>query len=115
MESLHPFTVTPRAVEAIWGGRRLRDLLGRDLPPDRPIGETWEVHDDDRVESGPLAGLTLSEAAARAGAALLGARGVRACGATRAFPLLLKFIDADQMLSVQVHPTDDDEPGCGKT
>src|SRR5436190_21277781 len=104
MESLSPFTVTPRAVEAVWGDGRLRDLLGRDLPADRLIGETWEVHDQDRVESGALAGSTLAEAAVRAGQALLGTRGGRAGGPTRAFPLLLKFIDAAQMLSVQVHP-----------
>jgi mannose-6-phosphate isomerase len=115
MESLSPFTVAPRAVEAVWGDGRLRDLLGRDLPADRPIGETWEVHDEDRVEGGPLAGATLAEAAARAGEALLGRRGRAAVGPTRAFPLLLKFIDAAAMLSVQVHPTDQDEPGRGKT
>ena len=115
MESLSPFTVVPRAVEAVWGDGRLRDLLGRDLPADRPIGETWEVHDEDRVEGGPLAGATLAEAAARAGEALLGRRGRAAVGPTRAFPLLLKFIDAAAMLSVQVHPTDQDEPGRGKT
>src|SRR5438045_3649517 len=107
MEILHPFTVAPRAVEAVWGDGRLRDLLGRDLPADRPIGETWEVHDEDRVESGPLAGARLADAAARAGEALLGTRGRRAGGPTRAFPLLLKFIDAAYMLSVQVHPTDE--------
>src|SRR5437667_389970 len=66
MEILHPFTVAPRAAEAIWGDGRLRDLLGRDLPADRLIGETWEVHDQDRVESGALAGSTLAEAAVRA-------------------------------------------------
>src|SRR5262245_65151486 len=108
MEILHPFTVAPRAVEAVWGDGRLRELLGRDLPTDRPIGETWEIHDDDRVESGPLAGATLAEAAARAGAVLLGTRGQAARGPARAFPLLLKFIDAARMLSVQVHPPDQD-------
>jgi mannose-6-phosphate isomerase len=115
MENLHPFTVSPRAVEAVWGDGRLRDLLGRDLPADRPIGETWEVYDEERVESGPLAGATLAEAVARAGQALLGTRGRAASGPTRAFPLLLKFIDAAHMLSVQVHPADEDEPGRGKT
>lgn len=115
MQSHEPFTVAPRSVEAVWGDGRLRDLLGRDLPGDHPIGETWEVHDENRVESGPLAGLTLAAAAARAGTALLGRRGALAGGAHRVFPLLLKFIDASGMLSVQVHPSDRDEPGRGKT
>ena len=75
MENLHPFTVSPRAVEAVWGDGRLRELLERDLPADRLIGETWEVYDQERVESGPLAGATLAEVAARAGQALLGTRG----------------------------------------
>jgi mannose-6-phosphate isomerase len=112
---LAPFLVTPRAVEAVWGGHRLRELLRRDLPADVQIGETWEVYDQNTVETGPSAGQTLAAAIAADPVGLLGARGVAALTGGRAFPLLVKFIDARGMLSVQVHPSDADRPGEGKT
>src|SRR4051812_35986421 len=116
VDPIRPFTVAARAVEAVWGGGRLRDLLGRDLPTGRPIGETWEVHDDDLIEGGSFAGQPLGQVAGRAGEALVGRRGASSCGPGRSFPLLLKFIDATAMLSVQVHPSDADPPGgAGKT
>lgn len=101
---ISPLTVSPRPVEAIWGGSRLRDLLRRDHPADRAIGETWDVFDDNLAESGEHAGRALAELAAAAPRALLGRRG--AATGVAGFPLLLKFIDANATLSVQVHPDD---------
>ncbi len=104
---LVPFFVSPRTVEVVWGGQRLGKLLGRALPTDRPIGETWEVHDDDLIENGPFAGQSLATLARAMPDELLGRRSSRRDPRGPAFPLLLKFIDAAGTLSVQVHPDDE--------
>jgi mannose-6-phosphate isomerase len=85
----------------VWGGRRLAEKLGKTLPTDQPYGEAWELHDSARAADGALAGQTLGDLARAYGAALIGdndpALGV---------PLLAKFLDANDWLSVQVHPDD---------
>jgi mannose-6-phosphate isomerase len=87
-----------------WGGRRLATLLGKRLPGDGPIGESWELSDlpgnESRVHDGPLAGTTLHELVATWGRGLLG----DALLVAGRFPLLVKFLDARENLSVQVHP-----------
>lgn len=87
-----------------WGGRQLATLLGKPLPGDGPIGESWELvslpGEDSVVADGPLAGRTISELVAMWGRDLLG-------GATPLdgrFPLLIKLLDARENLSIQVHP-----------
>lgn len=90
-----------------WGGRGLERRFGKALPPDTPIGESWELvslpGDESRVRSGPLAGRTLSD--------LMGLWGPGALGGARPidgrFPLLIKFLDARENLSIQVHPRPD--------
>ena len=42
---LYPFTFRPICMERVWGGRRLAELFGKELPPEVPIGETWEISD----------------------------------------------------------------------
>ena len=42
---LYPFKFKPRLVEKMWGGRKLESVLGKALPPDKPIGESWELYD----------------------------------------------------------------------
>lgn len=95
--------------EQVWGGRRLADLLGKALPPDRRIGESWELadhpHGRSLVAEGPLAGKTLRWILERHGAAILG-RDDFAQGAAARFNLMVKFVDASDRLSVQVHPGD---------
>jgi mannose-6-phosphate isomerase len=90
----------------LWGGRRLADLLTAPLPGDGPIGEAWVLSDRDdhpsRVANGPLKGQTIAELMAAYPVQMLGA----AIQRFRRFPLLLKFLDAREMLSVQVHPSD---------
>jgi mannose-6-phosphate isomerase len=89
-----------------WGGRRLETLLGKRLPPDEPIGESWEISDHphgmSEVDGGELAGRTLRELIERDDVGLIGRR--RALELGGRFPLLYKFIDAEDFLSVQVHP-----------
>jgi mannose-6-phosphate isomerase len=88
----------------VWGGRRLGDVLGKPLPSAGRYGESWEVSDHPLhrsvVASGPLAGTTLRALMEGESGPLLGA----AAGAHRAFPWLIKFLDVDDWLSVQVHP-----------
>jgi mannose-6-phosphate isomerase len=99
----------PVLVERIWGGRRLADILGKTLPPDTRIGESWELADHpsgrSRVADGPLAGQTLREVLERHGPAVVGRTAAARVWAAR-FGLLIKFIDASDRLSVQVHPDD---------
>lgn len=98
----------PYLREMVWGGRRLAELYGKPLPPDKPIGESFEVsafpERDSTVASGPLEGEPLGRLVAEHGEALVGRATVERYG--REFPLLIKLIDAQQDLSVQVHPDD---------
>jgi mannose-6-phosphate isomerase len=105
---LYPLRFHPLYFEKVWGGRKLETVLGRTLPPDEPIGESWEISDHPHgrgvVANGPEAGNTLQELIAHYGAALLGKR-VFADNPVQ-FPLLVKYLDAQDKLSVQVHPND---------
>lgn len=110
----YPLLLQPRYDEKLWGGRRLETVLGKTLPTDAPVGESLESGDSATVANGPLAGQTLGELAARYPAALLGQRGERASEPFHDFPLLVKFIDATDILSLQVHPDDDAAAPLGK-
>ncbi len=98
----------PHLCETVWGGRGLGTHYNKALPPDAPIGESWEVSAfEDRpsvIVGGPLAGQTLADLVATYGAELLGPSVVQRYGA--AFPMLVKLIDARDDLSIQVHPDD---------
>lgn len=97
-----PLFLEPKAEYRVWGGRRLQVDLGRQLP-DGPHGESWEIHGDLKVAEGPAAGRTLDSLVAEFGKALLGSR---ADVAEKTFPLLTKWLDCRDWLSVQVHPDD---------
>jgi mannose-6-phosphate isomerase len=103
---LYPLRFAPIFQYRLWGGRCLADWVGT-LPDDGPIGEAWLLSDrtdyPSRVANGPLEGRTIAELIARSPAAMLGNFASR----FQRFPLLLKFLDVRQMLSVQVHPRDD--------
>lgn len=104
--ALYPLTFEPLFKNMLWGGRRLPAFLGRPAPHDDPIGEAWVLSDVEGnasvVANGPLAGRTLRELIAERRVDILGT----ADAPDGRFPLLLKFIDARQELSVQVHPDD---------
>jgi mannose-6-phosphate isomerase len=108
-EPLYPLRFEPILKELIWGGRRLETVLGKRLGAGSHYAESWEIadHGDDvsRVADGPLAGTGLRALIRTRGPELLGP----ALGGRKQFPLLVKFLDAHQVLSVQVHP--DDERG----
>ncbi len=102
---LYPLRFEPIYQYRLWGGRRLANLLTAPLP-DGPIGEAWVLSDREdypsRVANGALKGQTIGALLARSPEEMLG----RLAHRFRRFPLLLKFLDAREMLSVQVHPSD---------
>jgi len=109
-----PLLLEPIPVERPWGDRRLVRACGKRFPPEARIGESWETGNEARVRSGPLAGRTLGELVAQFGAELLGQRGRAASEPFGDFPLLIKLIDADDVLSVQVHPDDEQAAPLGQ-
>jgi mannose-6-phosphate isomerase len=104
---LYPLKFEPIYQYRIWGGRRLSDLLAKPLPANDPIGEAWILSDRDdhpsKVTGGHLKGKTISELITESGEQLLGSLTAK----FKRFPLLLKFLDCQEVLSVQVHPSDD--------
>ena len=105
MTTLYPFTFKPVYKQYLWGGRRFESVLGRTLESDGIYAESWEVSDHGQeqsiVEAGPLAGMSLHELVVEHGEKLLGIH-----HPADRFPLLMKFLDANKPLSVQVHPDD---------
>jgi Phosphomannose isomerase len=106
---LYPLKFKPRFKERIWGGDALATLLGKDVPEGKLIGESWEISavqgDVSVVADGPLSGNSLEELAEIYMGDLLGEKVYEKYGIE--FPLLIKFINARDDLSVQVHPDDD--------
>ncbi len=101
MQDYYPLRLKPILKAKVWGGRNLEGVVGKSLPSGERVGETWEAWDGCTVENGPSAGQRLGELIARDPRGILG---VAAAGA--GLPLLFKFIDAQEDLSVQVHPDD---------
>jgi mannose-6-phosphate isomerase len=101
---LYPFTFKPIFKERIWGGRSLERLYGKHLPAKMPIGESWEISDRSGdasvIVNGPLAGKDLRWLMENHERELLG----EAESANGRFPLLIKILDAQEKLSLQVHP-----------
>ncbi|HEY1848212.1 MAG TPA: type I phosphomannose isomerase catalytic subunit, partial [Opitutaceae bacterium] len=99
--------------ERVWGGRRLEALLGRELPPGPPIGESWEIVDrpeaQSRVRGGRLGGMALRELIAHHSAEVMGPK----WRPEAAFPLLVKWLDCSDRLSLQVHPPASVAPSLG--
>ena len=105
MECLHPIRLEASLHETIWGGRRLERDEWKSLPPgDILIGESWETEISTVAQNEPYKGQTLGALVEELGPALLGEQAIALFG--HRFPLLAKFIDANDKLSVQVHPDD---------
>jgi mannose-6-phosphate isomerase len=104
MTQLYPFTFHPIFKERVWGGRKIETLYGKALPAGRPIGESWEISDRPGdvsvIANGPLAGKDLRWLMEHHRQQLLG----RAETGEGRFPLLIKILDAQDTLSLQVHP-----------
>lgn len=106
--NLYPFKFQPILKERLWGGTKLKDLLNKPSSSDI-TGESWELSavkgDVSIIENGPLAGTSLQEAINHHPQALLGKSVTNRFGTE--FPILIKFIDAKQDLSIQLHPNDE--------
>lgn len=101
--TLYPLLLNPALHVKVWGGRKLESVMRKTLPTDEPYGESWEMHDTATVANGPLTGRTLSDVLAEYGHDLVGPGNDPAEG----LPLLAKFLDAADWLSVQLHPNDE--------
>jgi len=101
-----PLSFEPFFRPQVWGGRWLADHLGKPLPAEGRFGESWEVSAHplhvSRVVDGPWRGTTLTELWRDHAAELLG----RPVQSGEKFPLLVKLLDCQELLSVQVHPDD---------
>jgi mannose-6-phosphate isomerase len=102
---MYPLRFGPIYEYRLWGGRRFATLLSEPLPGDGPIGEAWILSDRDdhmsHVANGPFRGRSLGELRQEFPVELMGEQAHH----FPRFPLLLKFLDCHEMLSVQVHPT----------
>jgi mannose-6-phosphate isomerase len=101
---LYPLRFEPIYQYRLWGGRHLTNLLTAPLPSG-PVGEAWLLSDRDdhqsRVTDGALKGQSIGQLLQQFPKQLMG----KLAGRFPRFPLLLKFLDVHEMLSVQVHPT----------
>ena len=101
-----PLLFKPIFQERIWGGRKLAELFGKDLPASKRIGESWEIVDRSEAQSvvanGPLRDKTLHELWTQDREPIFGK-----VPDTDRFPWLIKLLDAQEKLSLQVHPTEE--------
>lgn len=106
--TIYPLTFAPALRHYVWGGRNIETVLGRELPPGI-TAESWEISGhgaaSTRVEHGPWAGTSLAELLPALGERLVGSNAAGML-ARHKFPLLVKILDAQRNLSVQVHPDD---------
>jgi mannose-6-phosphate isomerase len=109
--SLYPLKLTPQPSERLWGGSRLRSfvpgfaaLYSKNQQTKEPLGEAWLVYAENKIANGDLTGQTLQQVASQYGVELLGTQSMARYG--NKVPLLAKFLDPSQWLSIQVHPDD---------
>ena len=110
---VYPLKFGPIYKERIWAGSLLRKVFGRETPRGKRIGESWELadlpQDKSKIVNGALTDLTLSEAISRYPDEITGRSWF-----SLPFPLLIKFLDCGEVLSVQVHPDRQTSKRMGK-
>ncbi|WP_320046340.1 type I phosphomannose isomerase catalytic subunit [uncultured Ilyobacter sp.] len=106
---MYPLKFKKCFIEKVWGGRAFEDVLDMELPENKKIGESWEVSSHKNgmsyVEDGSLAGQSLQELMESSGEELLGKEVYSRFKGK--FPVLIKYLDVNDRLSVQVHPSDE--------
>lgn len=104
--NFYPLKFKPIYKELIWGGNKLKKFFGKDIPQGKKIGESWELadlpNDKSVITNGDFAGKTISEILQKFSLQITGQKNYKP-----PFGLLIKFIDACEILSVQVHPDKD--------
>lgn len=104
--------MSPRMTPRPWGGNRLGSIFGKHIPPGEKIGESWELSDHPEgpssIEGGPYDGELFGDLVRRFPEEMVGRS-----AAPERFPLLVKYIDAQEDLSIQVHPSDSDAARLG--
>lgn len=109
----NPIYFKPIYQERVWGGRNLENALGRELPKGEVIGESWDVVDRPEamsvIEDGPFAGMSLRELIEERAEEIMGL----GYDPKRPFPILVKWLDCSDRLSLQVHPPADVAPALG--
>lgn len=105
VHTLGPLLLQGSLHETMWGGRHLETVAGKALPKGAKVGESWETAVESIVRNPPHAGTTLGDLVRQFGSDLVGDRAIEVFGPR--FPLLTKFLDAQDSLSVQVHPNDE--------
>lgn len=109
MNNLYPLKFKTIFKDKIWGGHKIKTVLGKEFAPLPNCGETWEISgvksDVSVVANGPLTGTSLANLLESNKGALVGQKVYERFG--NEFPLLVKFIDANEDLSIQVHPNDE--------
>ena len=105
---LYPLQFEPILKERIWGGTKLKTILNKPITSDR-TGESWEIStvegDVSVVANGILAGKSLNDLIQSSPEDILGTEVYKRYG--KQFPLLFKYLDAREDLSIQVHPNDE--------
>lgn len=106
---MYPIKFKKCFIDKVWGGRAFETVLGMKLPEGKQIGESWEVSSHKNgmsvVENGIFKDISLQELVEKYGAELLGKEIIERFDGK--FPLLIKYLDVNDRLSVQVHPSDD--------
>ncbi|MEX0324108.1 MAG: type I phosphomannose isomerase catalytic subunit [Puniceicoccaceae bacterium] len=97
---------TPIYQERVWGGSNFETTLGRELPADKVIGESWEIVDRPEAMSATIEGNTIRELIEADPEGIMGA----GWDADHPFPILVKWLDCQEKLSLQVHPPADIAP-----
>jgi len=99
----YPLKTVPIFKQRLWGGQKLKEAFGKNLPPNAKIGESWELadlpQDKSLIANGEFAGQTLAALVESHPEAIAGRKDF-----AKPFPLLIKLLDAQDVLSVQVHP-----------
>ena len=113
MNTLSALSFEPIYQDRVWGGRGLETVLGRSLPEGRKIGESWEIVDRQEAQSlvanGTWKGKTLGEILKNHSEALMGPGWPKG----QPFPVLVKWLDCQEILSLQVHPPESEADKLG--